>query len=273
MSLELGNTKNSTIIANTYNNVTMKCELTKNSKIIGCVSYIPNDEFEIPKGERLKRVRLNKKSEMFFPEIIDFDKDNQVQSTYITGMKGCGKTTYVINYAIIFHRKYPKAKIYLFSSKKVDEKLDDLKFIERMEIDDDYLLNPMTIEEIHAKSKISLCIFDDVQDFPNKKLTSEIGRFRDECLRNGRSRGIFNLCVFHNSCSYRETRDQIYECDKFIIFPHRCKRGTYDYLMEKKLHLTRDIIKMINELKSNFVCIDQGPVPTIIADKYIILDK
>ena len=273
MSLEIGKPKDSIIIAGKYNNVDKKCMFTKNSKHMGYVSYLPEDEFEVPKGERLKRLRLNLKSEIFFPEINDFFSNEQVDSSYITGMKGCGKTTYVHNYAILFHRKYPKAKIYFFSSKKEDEKIDILTFIERVEIDENYLLNPMTIEEIHKNSNVSLCIFDDVQDFKEKKITDEIGRFRDELLRNGRSKGIYMLCVFHNPCSYTKTRDQLFECNKIIIFPKRCKKGTYNYLMQKKLNLSNATMKLLNELNSNFVCIDQGPIPTIISDKYIILDK
>lgn len=274
MSLEIGHPENSIIIAEKFNNVTKKCELTKNSKKTMQISFLPEDEFEIEKGERLKRMRLNLKSEMFFPYIIDFTDDNkQVQQTYITGTKGCGKTTYIRNYVILFHKKYPKAKIYLFSSKTKDEMLDQLKYIERINIDDDYIENPVEIGQLNCGQKVCLCIFDDVQDFRSKKITQEIGRFRDECLRNGRERGIFVLCVYHNPCEYKETRHQLFECDKIVIFPKRCKRGIYDYLLEKKLHVDKAARRAINELNSTFVCIDTGMIPTIISDKYIILDK
>ena len=73
----------------------------------------------------------------------------------------------------------------LFSSKREDKALDDIKQIIRVKIDDDIHVNPYTLKEISSNSKPTLCIFDDIEDFPNKKINQEVARLRDEVLRNG----------------------------------------------------------------------------------------
>src|SRR5690606_334372 len=100
--------------------------------------------------------------------------------------------------------------ILLFSSKEKDKVLDDLP-IERVRIDDDIFNNPYTLSEISSKSKPSLAVFDDVQDFKSRKINIEIARLRDEIMRNGRSYGIYSLFIYHDPCDYKQTKSQIFE--------------------------------------------------------------
>ena len=98
-----------------------------------------------------------------------------------------------------------------------------------------------------------------------------MARLRDEILRNGRSFGIYSIFVHHNPTDYKATRNQIFEANKVVIFPKRSGKGTYNYLMEKKLLLSKEHIDLINNLKSNFVCISKQVPKSIISDKYIIV--
>ncbi len=259
MSLTLDNVKDTKLIAN----------VLKNSKPIRQIRYIDDDDVE---GPALTRIRLNEKDEAFFPAITRFELTDQVDRCYITGETGCGKSTWIRAYVQQFLKIYPKSKVLLFSSKKEDKQLDDLK-IERLDIDDDIYNNPYTLAELSAKSKPLLTIFDDIQDFPNKKINNEVARLRDEIMRNGRSYGIYSLFVYHDPCDYKATKNQLFECNKVVIFPKRCGKGAYNYLMDKKLHLSKKNIDAINSLKSNYVCINKGVPKYIISDKYIFLDK
>lgn len=248
--------------------------LLKDNRIVEPVSFIDSDKADTLLSEdtkRLKKIRLNEADETFMPNVTDFRKEDQVDRIYVTGPTGTGKSTFIRAYTKLFLTKYPKASVYLFSSKKQDAVLDDLP-LERMLIDEETLLTPYTIEELSSGSKPSLCIFDDIEDFPTQKLNKEIARFRDEVLRNGRSAGLFSIFVHHDPCNYKETKSQIYECNKVVIFPRRCGRGTYDYLCEKKLHMTKKDVALVNSLKSNYVCINKGAHKYFVSDKYIILD-
>ena len=235
MSLTLEPTQNSQLIANIFTD----------KKLSGSVYYdAPNN---IQDDKALTRIRLNNENEMFYPSVMDYNKSNQVDTIYITGQTGCGKSSFIRNYCINFKMKYPKAKIYLFSSKKEDRALDDLK-IERMRIDEDILENPFTLKELSAKSKPCLAIFDDIEDFESKKINKEIERFRNEVMRNGRSYGIFCVMVHHDPCDYNATKSMIFEASKFVIFPRQCAKGVYNYLLEKKCHMSKKNINTIYQV-------------------------
>lgn len=229
----------------------------------------------LAKKEPLKKIKVIRKNEMFFPIVRTFDKkdpkNEQVDKIYICGPGGCGKTTWIRQYISLFKKKYPKSEVLLFSSKDHDKKIDDLG-VKRLDIDDDVLQNPFTMQELSKMSSPVLTIFDDIENFGNKKINLEISRLRDEILTNGRSYGIFCLYVHHDPCDYKNTKTQIFEANKVVIFPKRCGEGTYDYLLEKKLHLKKKVISEINHLKSDWVCINKGLPNTIISNKYILLN-
>jgi len=261
MSLSLEETKNSRAIA----------YLLEDNRPVKKIYYIDSDDLP-EEQEALKKIRLNLSNESFFPLIKTFDDNEQNERVYICGESGCGKSYNMIRrYTELFKQKYPKSKVLLFSSKEKDKALDDLKYIERIKIDDDIVNNPLTIKEISAYSKPLLTIFDDIEDFSNKKINQAVQRLRDEVMRNGRSYGIFTLFTHHDPCDYKSTKSQIFESTAICTFPKQSGENAYDYLYEKKLHLNKKYINLINKTKSKFVYINKGNPKYIVADKYIIL--
>ena len=220
--------------------------------------------------EGLDKIRINDET-YFFPTISDFEKEEQVDRVYICGESGCGKSSFIREYVFKFLEQYPKATILLFSSKTEDKQLDDIPKLIRVKIDDDIHANPYTLQEISSNSKPTLTIFDDIEDFPNKKINKEIERLRDEIMRNGRSMGIYSIFTHHNPTDYKATRNMIFEANKVVIFPRRSGKGTYNYLMDKKLLLHKDQIDMINTLKSSYVIVCKQIPKCIISNKYIML--
>ena len=218
----------------------------------------------------LDKIRINDET-YFFPSIPDYKTDEQVDRVYVCGETGSGKSSFIREYVLKFLKQYMKATILLFSSKTEDKQLDDIKQIKRVEIDEDIYNNPYTLTEISSNSKPTLCIFDDCEDFKTKTINNEVARLRDEILRNGRSFGIYSIFVHHNPVDYKATRNMIFEANKVVIFPKRSSKGTYNYLLEKKLLLNKEHIDMINTLKSSFVCISKQIPKSIISNKYIIL--
>lgn len=219
--------------------------------------------------KELTKIRLNDENDLLFPYIPDYEL-KQPELIYITGSTGCGKTLFCRNYVLSFLHKYPKSRVLLFSSKTKDINLDDLK-ITRMKIDEDILINQISLDEIEDKNKPVLVIFDDIQDFKNKKINIEVARLRDEILRNGRDRSIYGLFVYHDPTDYHNTKTMIKECNKFVIFPRRAGVGIYDRLMTTYLKIPSKYQNMMLKLKSRFVLINRNVPRYILTDKYILL--
>jgi len=237
----------------------------RNHKRSTPICYVEDD----PEGVDLLTLELP--TETFFPEITDFLKTNQVDRLYVCGQTGTGKSTFIRSYCEAFRQKYKKARICLFSNKDVDEILDDI--VERMPCDEETLFEtPYTMAYLASRSKTTLVIFDDIEDFP-KDIRKEVTRLQGECLRCGRSNGIYTICVHHDpACGY-ETKGQLFECNMWVTFPKRSGRGVYDYLYDKKLKLRPDIKRFIMKEKSNYVCIKKDFPFSVVSDKYIILDN
>ena len=244
--------------------------LYDNSKIKNIVSYIDSDKLP-DDTEKLTQIRLNNPNETFFPYINDFKETNQTQRFFVSGESGVGKSFFIVKYILEFKKKYPKSKILFFSSKLQDENIDKLKFIERVNVDDDILTNPYTLAEIAENSKPCLVVFDDIEDYQSKKITKEIDRLLNEILRNGRSYGIYCIYTHHQPADYKATRNLCFEATHCVIFPKRAGKDAYNYFLEKKLNLNKKIVEKINGLKSNFVCIKKNIPKCVISDKYILL--
>ena len=246
-------------------------DIYKKNVLSGEVYVIPDEDLKEDEQALLK-IRLNTDEDRFFPAINDFFKTNQTQRVYISGGTGTGKTTFLAQYIVNFNKKYPKAKILFFSSKTKDDIIDKLKFIERVKVDEDIVENHFTLEEMTSGSKKPLlCCFDDIEDFQTKKINKEIERLLNEVLRNGRSFGIYCIYTHHQPNDYKATRNLIFEASHCVIYPKRCAKNTYDYFLEKKLNINKKNRDLINNLKSNFVCIKKDIPQAVIADKYLLL--
>lgn len=247
----------------------------RNNKRTTPIQYIPESKVS---GRVLRRIILSSPNEALFPSITHFDaespRDRQVDRIYITGETGCGKSTYICNYCIAYHKQYPKARIFLFSGKTEDPVLDDLGYVERLAVDPAAGTGHefYNVDWFAEQSSPSLVIFDDVQDSPIKGAVKEWAKIRDEIMRNGRSKGIFSVFVNHNPCDYHATRNQIFEANKIVTFPRQCGKGAYDRLYVDKLKLNQEIMAYIKSNKSGYVVINKTLPRTIVSDRYVLLD-
>jgi len=259
MSLSLEPTTTSIPIAN--------CHEDGNHSLI---NYIDRDD--LPEDSKLlEKIRLNDPNDSFFPLIKEKD-DESGQNIYISGPAGCGKSTFIRQYVLHFLKKYPKAPVLLFTCKSTDKTLDNIKQIKRVRIDDDMLQNRLTLQEISAKKNpFVLVIFDDIEDFPNKKLNFEINRLCNEVIRCGRSYNLITCYVNHDSCAYSQTKLFIKEATQIVMMPYRAPKSTYDLLMNNYLKLSGKNQNLIKNVKSKYVVVNRSRPEFILSDKYIIL--
>jgi hypothetical protein len=252
------------------------CNILHQGKVVDQIGYYDEDAVDIlnrddPTFRPLRRITLDDPEQAFFPIVRDYYPEEQVDTIYVSGTTGCGKSSWIRAYIKAFNIKYPKAKIWLFTCKSEDKVFTGLP-IRKIDIDEGCIDEPITMDDMSAAGKPSLCIFDDIEDYATAKINKEVARLRDQVMRCGRSFGIFSVFVQHDPAQGKATKAQLFECNKVVIFPKRCGKNAYKYLLEKKLGLDTDLIHKINTLRSNYVCISKMVPRFIISDKYILLD-
>ena len=203
-------------------------------------------------GTQGKEIML--KEDGYLQPIFDTTKERQV--FYITGMSGSGKSTYVSKLVEIYHKLYPRNRVYLFSNKPEDPVLDKFNYLKRVKIDESMVDDPIELKELEN----SLVIFDDIEAIPNKKLANEMDRIRDLILQQGRSYKISFCYVSHLANNYKQTRTILNECHAITIFPGMCTKYSLKYLLDRYFGFGKEDLKKLLGLPSRWVTIYKAPV-------------
>jgi hypothetical protein len=230
-----------------------------------------------PENKKMKELykeilRGNKKTKIFnidnnslFP-IFDPEEDRKV--FYIAGMSGCGKSTFTSDIIKNYIKIYPKNKVYLFSNKPKDEVLDKHKKLVRIELNNELLDDPLTLDELSD----SLVIFDDIEYTPNKQIGIELDRIRDLILQQGRSYKISFCYISHQLTNYKHSRVILNECHCCVLFPKLTTTYALKYLLEKYFGFNKNDIQKLKSLNSRWVCVNKVPPYVLHQNGLYIID-
>lgn len=173
--------------------------------------------------------------------------------TYISGNSGCGKSTLCSKIIKQILRNKPKQRVFLFSLKHEDPVLDSIKKLQRIEIGQDLIDEPIEINEM----KNSICIFDDCDDIGNKKLKDAVINLRNLLCNIGRSYDIDVLITTHECCANKATKIPISESHLLIIFPYDMNNYDLEYFLKKKIGVSNELISKIKTLPTTYITIAQ----------------
>lgn len=182
--------------------------------------------------------------------IIPTMPKNPTVRSYTCGPTGSGKTTWIINFIKEILLKKGKLKIFIFSVLKEDEELDKLGVF-RIKIDDELLNNPINLEEL----KNSICVFDDIETFSNKKYRDCVANLRDQCLSEGRHHDICTICTNHQITDYKKTRNMILECEFITFFPQSGGLNAIKRLLHTYVGLDKEEMHKVLTVPSRYVTI------------------
>lgn len=188
-----------------------------------------------------------------------WDETKERQVFMITGMSGSGKSTYTSELIKIYHKQYPKNRILIFSNKLEDPVFDSLKYVNRVEIDDELIEDPLNLDELRN----TLIIFDDIEGNPDKKINIEMDRLRDLILQQGRSYKTSFIYISHLANNYKQTRTILNECNAITLFPAMTTKHSLKYLLEKYFGFDKNDINKVVNLPSRWVTIYKAPVFTL----------
>lgn len=196
-----------------------------------------------------KEFRLNDGELQILPSITK----NQRECLYITAPSGAGKSTFTGKYLARYHKQFPENDIFIFSKKISDPAFDKYDYITRIELDEEFING----EPLDCKNlSDSLCIFDDIENIPNKKIKEAVYKLKDNLLETGRSNNIYICICNHIAMNYKETRKDINESTGYVFFKngntYHIKRFLKDYI-----GIDPEKIKKLLDLPSRWVMINK----------------
>lgn len=182
-----------------------------------------------------------------FQQIPDPETERQI--LYIFGPSGSGKSTYAKNY-IKEWKKKNDGKVYLFSSLKEDESLDEIK-PKRIIIDEKLVEEPLDTEMFED----SLVIFDDIDVIKEKDIKNAVYDVLNGILEIGRHFRIGCILTNHLPSNGKDTRRILNECHSITYFPHAGGgRGT-KYFLENYAGLSLKEMRKIKKMKTRWATI------------------
>lgn len=160
---------------------------------------------------------------------------------FISGSTGSGKTYLCEQILKTSFKKAPV--IYLFSS-IWDEDYKTVKNLIHLDIDEFYEENPNIdiYEKLHPNS---VCIFDDILSFDDKKLKKYI-KLRDQCLSVGRHKDISTICIEQQPRNYTKSRIVLLNSEMYIFFP-KSSYMPFKKTCEEYIGLTKNKIEELGQ--------------------------
>ena len=220
----------------------------------------------LPKFDRAKELATERRfKDISLPvgefRVVPQAIQDQREYVYIVGPSGIGKSSFSSDLAEMYHRCFPRNKIYLISTKKEDKYFDRHDYITRIELDPSFLEG----EPLKPKDfKDSLVIFDDWTQLPSRekgqKKDTKIMRevlfeLRDNLAETGRSENVYIIETVHLGMDYKDTRVPLNEADSFVIYPKLGTSRQNRRLLEEYIGLENEQIKKIMNMDSRWVFI------------------
>lgn len=200
-------------------------------------------------------------------KLIPVLRKNWFQVSVLQGKSGAGKTKYLIrmiNAYLMQLGKKEKPNIFLISKKESDEMIDNgkkdsknkldkgllSKGMERIDVET-FLEKPMLASEIPEKSII---VFDDFEGFQNnKKLFSLIIGFLNDLCTMGRTNLYKIFIITHQPTFGKDSTIMFMELHWYNCCPHGTPPASLEYILEKKIGITKENRKKVEKFDRVFV--------------------
>lgn len=173
---------------------------------------------------------------------------------YICGASGSGKSTYAAQYIYNYLNLFPNNPVYVFSRLEIDPILD-LLGCEAIPINEN-------LEKLDVIKDLSnaLCLFDDIDTIPDKKLRDKVYAISMDILETGRHKNIYILITSHliNGNDRKVCRTNINEAKKIVLFPKGGNAYGIRYLLKNYIGLSKNQIDEILKLNTRWVTISKN---------------
>lgn len=193
---------------------------------------------------------------------------NKTFRSYTCGPTDSGKSYYVSKILKMMRKVEPDKKIYIFSDVDEDKALDDLGNITRVKLDEGLVKKkPIKPEAL----KDSICVFDDIDAIPDKKISVAIKNLRDSLLTRGRHENISTIVTNHLMTNYKDTKIVLNECSSITVFPKSGASQGIKYVLKNYCGLSKRDIDKIFDLPSRWVTVCKNSPMFVMYEKGMYL--
>lgn len=225
---------------------------------------------DLPFSERNRLIRSSKKSGKIIPVPYVDIAQHQRSAIYISAPSGGGKSSFARHWIEELRRipKFSNYPVFLFTTTNndaIDPAYDGLVGFNRVNIEaEDFMA--LTSSDLEN----SICLFDDWQVHGDKNIEKKIYMLVNEVLQHGRKQNIQVIVCTHQTTQYHKTRDILFECDTFCLFPTANPNSVVKFLIEK-CDIDRKHARNILNLNTRHIVVHKSFPRYIIADDCVIL--
>ena len=239
---------------------------TKKSKKVKAKHSTPNEELYVCDNKQAKEVRHPEEivvldDDHHFQLAINQDTERQIG--YVVGASGSGKSYFVKQFAMEYHRVYPSRPIFIISALSEDSTLDSLKCLQRIKLSESFIEEDFKAVDFEN----SLMILDDTDTITNKKILQKVNQIRDDILQCGRHNNVSCLITSHTACNGIQTRLCLNESHFITFFPSGLGGRALKYLLENYLGFDKQQIKRVKSIDSRAITIIKGFPQVILAER------
>lgn len=180
-------------------------------------------------------------------ELMPNDDPDKTARYYICGMSESGKSWISRMLIDNYHSLFPKRSIYVISSLKQDETLDESKKLFTRINYETFMEEPPTVEEFSDDGAGSLILFDDY-DTIKGKVGAVLQTFIDQCCQMGRHQNITTIMSTHFLTNYKLSSIKLAESNYFVVFPRNTPTKKLSYLLETYASLEESQVKEIKKM-------------------------
>lgn len=199
-----------------------------------------NQFLVLDKQSQQHEKRIDLPADLMFQLLPPPDKKKR-SIWYIAGASGSGKSYQAKIVINNYHKLFPERPVFLISKLTSDETLDELKFIQRVDMTE-FCKQPFDINQTDP----SLIIFDDFETLEKDQLKVVLDAVNDISIM-GRHREVSMIYISHNLTNYKQTRLILNESHNIVIFPQSTSFHQLKYLLQNYGNMDKDQVKELRK--------------------------
>ena len=219
---------------------------------------------KFPKGF-FDEITLDKEEK--FKWIPDIRQDYN-DAICVSAPKGTGKSTLVAHFATTIKKVFKLTDDDVIVCKK--SPIEDPAFEELnpqyVYINDEFLENPLTCDEISPDKSPKVIILDDLDSINSKALKDCVIKFTNSLLEEGRKYNIYILIANHHLASGLATKAILSESDYLVFFPEAVT-SDFRYALQKYCDMPISVIRDLKKIGSKWVMFYQHSPRFVLSER------